>query len=56
MRKHIDKQKNERMAEKIKVCNFDKKKTENKNKKKLKKVFACEKESFLIREPKTKKK
>jgi len=30
MRKHIDKPKNERMVEKIKVCNFDKK-TENKN-------------------------
>jgi len=34
--------KNERMAKKIKVCNFDKKKTENKTKK-MKKTFACQK-------------
>ena len=31
------------MTEKIKVCNFDKKKAENKNKNKLKKTFACHK-------------
>jgi len=36
--------KNEKMAEKIKVCNFDKR-TENKNNKKLKKAFACQKEN-----------
>jgi len=40
------------------VCNFDKKNKENKNKKKFKKVFACEKQSFFIinTEPKIKKK
>jgi len=49
--------KHERMAQKIKVCKFDKKNRENKNKKKFKKAFACEKESFFIRkrEPITKK-
>ena len=53
MKKHIDKQKNERMTQKTLI-----KRTENKNINKFKKAFACQKENFFFirkREPKTKK-